>query len=272
MNDQNKPIIKKRGRKPKGGKIINTITNDNKSNEIIDDTIILHLKCNKNNIKINNYNPEINDIEPYSQDNDNYEYINNVKTNSNIDPVKIIKSEDKEKTNIFNKLSELEKELHLNSISKKSACFWCTCNYDTPTIYIPKMKLNNKYVVYGSFCSPECACSYLFKENIVETIKYERYYLLNFIYGKIYNYTKDIKLAPCPYYSLDKYYGNLSIEEYRKLLTYDRILLFTEKPLTKNYPELHEDNNFEPLYNKFNIKKLKKTDNNEHIKQLFGTN
>ena len=67
--------------------------------------------------------------------------------------------------------------------------------------------------------------------------------MLNYIYGKIYNYTKNIKPAPNPYYSLSKFYGNLSIQEYRQLLEYDRLLLVIDKPLSKIYPEMHEDNN-----------------------------
>jgi hypothetical protein len=35
---------------------------------------------------------------------------------------------------------------------------------------------------------------------------------------------KNIKLAPNPYYTLNKYMGNLDIEEYRQLLTYEKIL------------------------------------------------
>ena len=43
--------------------------------------------------------------------------------------------------------------------------------------------------------------------------------------------------------------GNLDIQEYRQLLTYERLLLIIEKPLTKIYPELHEDSNdFETIY------------------------
>ena len=37
--------------------------------------------------------------------------------------------------------------------------------------------------------------------------------------------------------------GNLSIQEYRKLLSKDRLLLVVEKPLTKILPELYEENN-----------------------------
>ena len=54
---------------------------------------------------------------------------------------------------------------------------------------------------------------------------------------------KNIKPAPNPYYTLDKYYGNLTIQEYRKLLSKDRLLLVVEKPLTKILPELYEENN-----------------------------
>ena len=37
--------------------------------------------------------------------------------------------------------------------------------------------------------------------------------------------------------------GNLTIQEYRKLLHNERLLILIDKPLTIIYPELHEDNN-----------------------------
>ena len=82
--------------------------------------------------------------------------------------------------------------------------------------------------------------SYLFKENIDNNTKFERYQLLNYIYGKVYDYKKEIKFAPNPYYTLNKYYGNLSIQEYRQLLEYDRLILVIDKPVSKIYPEIHE--------------------------------
>ena len=88
------------------------------------------------------------------------------------------------------------------------------------------------------------------EENIDQASKMERYALLNFIYGKLYNYEKNIKPAPNPYYILDKYYGNLSIQEYRKLLTTERLLLIVDKPLCRQLPELHEDNDDFLLNNK----------------------
>ena len=116
------------------------------------------------------------------------------------------------KRDIWKKLTDLENCLHNNDVSdKKSACFWDTCEFDTPPVYIPRVQLDNNYHVYGCFCSPECAVAYLLKENIDAASRFERLHLLNHMYGKICNYERSIKPAPDPYYTLDKYYGNLTI-------------------------------------------------------------
>ena len=41
---------------------------------------------------------------------------------------------------------------------------------------------------------------------------------------------------------LEKFYGNLSIQEYRTLLSNERLFLIVDKPLTRIMPELHQDN------------------------------
>ena len=289
---------KKRGRKPKGGKLINKNIN---IHETIIQTkpIILHLKCKtsditQNNITISNefdYNPEvIKNIEPYDNDDNNYTFISNDKTDSNIKKEYMNNKEisnnseeelnnkninDKEKNNekkrINSKIKDLERLLNTNNIVKKSACFWCTYDFNSNVIHIPSLFYKGKYDVYGCFCSPECACSYLFKESIDNNTKFERYQMLNYIYGKAYNYTKNIKPAPNPYYLLNKYYGNLSIQEYRQLLEYDRLILVIDKPLTKIYPEVHEDNNeFETIYeNKITLKKSNKINKNTILNKVF---
>ena len=143
---------------------------------------------------------------------------------------------------INQKLKEIKVQLYKDSNpDKKSACFWCTYEYDNTTCYIPKYELDGDINGYGSFCRPECAAAYLLKENIDDSAKFERYQLLNNIYGKVYNYTKNIKPSPNPYYLLDKFYGNLTIQEYRKLLKSEHMLLVLDKPLTRILPELHED-------------------------------
>ena len=148
-----------------------------------------------------------------------------------------------DKNILHNKLVALQKMLHTNNVpDKQSSCFWCTCGFDNPPIYIPKELSNGIYEVYGCFCSPECASAYLFNEDIeIHTIN-NRYTMLNNMYKCIYNYTDSIKRAPSPFYILDKYYGNISIEEYRTLYCTNKILLVVDKPLTRVLPELHSDN------------------------------
>ena len=141
------------------------------------------------------------------------------------------------------KLKKLKINLFKNNIGeKKSACFWCTYEYDNETCYIPKYTMEEHVHGYGSFCRPECAVAYLMKEDIDDSTKFERYHLLNQVYGKVFDFKRNIKPAPNPHYLLDKFYGTLSIQEYRKLLKSEHLLLVLEKPLTRLLPELHEDN------------------------------
>jgi hypothetical protein len=73
------------------------------------------------------------------------------------------------------------------------------------------------------------------------------------VLAKVFDYKKNIKPAPNPHYLLDKYYGNLSIQEYRILLKSQHLLITIDKPLTRLLPELHEDNDIENYYNIDNI-------------------
>ena len=294
-------VPKKRGRKPKGGKIVKKQINL-EENSFDNQVIILHLKCKLNDLNeslFENINSQINyntniikEVKAYSKDgNEGYYNLNNSKNEevvyNVIDGVenKIIQENDvrekinikekqKNKKNIYTKLKELQLLFNNNNnnIDKKSDCFWCTCGFSTEPIFIPSLYHKGKYEVYGCFCSPECAASYLFKENIDNNTKFERYQLLNYIYGKVYNYEKEIKFAPNPHYTLNKYYGNLSIQEYRQLLDYDRIILVIDKPVSKIYPEIHEDNNdFQTVYeNKLSLKKSAKTDKNEILNNVFS--
>lgn len=265
-----KALPKKRGRKPKGGKIIKKNENT-KCKPIYTPNIILHLKTSNEIMKSTEnltqitYNPIIEDPQAYNINTNKSnllqyeelmgskkEHVKSLSENVKIDRVKkngkrVNKNEYKE---MWNKLNVLKKNLAMNNISEQSSdCFWCTCYFDNPTIYIPKNINCDKIEVYGCFCSPECALSFLKKENIDTSTMWNRYTLLNNMYGKIYNYDKNIKPAPSPYYTLDKYFGNLTIQEYRKLLTNDRLIMVVEKPLSKILPEIYEENNEQPDIN-----------------------
>ncbi len=141
------------------------------------------------------------------------------------------------------KIKQLKIQLYKNTLhsEKKSACFWCTYDFDNAPCYIPKYEMDGTIYGYGSFCRPECAVAYLMKESIDDSTKFDRYHLLNQIYSKVYDCKKNIKPSPDPHYLLDKFYGNLNIQEYRRLLKTEHLLLVIDKPLTRILPELHED-------------------------------
>ena len=305
-SEQKKTTAKKRGRKPKGGKIIHQTATINDLNDSRPN-VILHLKCSSKDLINNISSTDTLEIESYnfsSKHELSYDVINQqtsqstASSNSNNNNINInnaiilqdpaINANESDSTpltktkEIWNKLKQLEHDLHINNSSgKRSACFWCTFDFDNPPVFIPKHFIKNSYHVYGCFCSPECAVAHLMNENIDSSTRFERYHFINQIYGKIYNCEKNIKPAPNPFYMLEKYYGNLTIQEYRSLLRNERLFLIVDKPLTRILPELHEDNDEFILNNKiipsntYQIKKkiqkkgqTKNTSMNEH----FGIN
>jgi hypothetical protein len=176
---------------------------------------------------------------------------------------------------IWKKISQLKLNFHKNDALsvQRSSCFWDTCEFDTPPIYIPMSTTKG----YGCFCHPECAVAFLMNENIDTSVKFERYHLLNSIYGPIYNYNKSIKPAANPHYLLNKFYGNLTINEYRKLFQCEQVVYMVNKPLTNVLPELYEDNNDFFIGNKIiqnNIieikKKVVKNAKSSIINEVFG--
>lgn len=288
-------VPKKRGRKPKGGKLTNKI--DINTNEIrMDTNIILHLKCTSKDIHnemINplEYNPSIPPIvEAYKDNKYEEQYIfnkdnitnessyndkleskticnkclNNISDTHNDDNIKM--------KDINQKIKSLKIQLYKNENTNiKAACFWCTYEFDNPTCYIPKFEMDDEIFGYGSFCRPECAAAFLLHENIDDSMKYERYHLLNKTYSKIYDFKHNIKPAPNPYYLLDKFYGNLSIQEYRKLLKTQHMLLVVDKPMSRILPELHDDNEEVILTNNSHKGTYKVKRANEH-KSIMNKN
>jgi len=271
-------LPKKRGRKPKGGKLIAAPVIDNNDRMSLAN-IILHLKCslddlNYNDCKEQHIIRDPNDYVPEPPPNimayvptaashfSNFDtihipemqtaYKENIQSNEHINTQECPKCKYKQGAvdddthinmkDVQTKLKQIKLNLyHNNNPDKKSACFWCTYDYDNPSCYIPKYEADGELCGYGSFCRPECAVAYLLKENIDDSIKFERYHLLNKLYSAVYDFKKNIKPAPDPHYVLDKFYGNLSIQEYRKLMKTDHMLLVIDKPMTRILPELHEN-------------------------------
>lgn len=230
---------KRRGRKPKGGKIIQVVSeiDDNVAPEL---NVILHLQCKKQDISSSALQ---NNVQPFAFEAGEHSLIEKT-PNATLNQ------------DLWSKVKRLAFELQTNQIpNTQSACFWCTCGFETPTIYIPKYQNGKTYHCYGCFCSPECAAAYLFNENLEQSTKFERYALLNHVYGDLFQYETNITPAPDPHYTLDKFCGNLTIEEYRKTFRHEKQLLVIDKPLSRCLPELYEDNAVET----YGIKMRKRT-------------
>jgi len=282
-DDSNLKTPKKRGRKPKGGKIIvNSVLEE--TNIIHEPNIILHLKCKFADLETNSLSYDFKGVDAFQFEKNKgcelgYHIIDNQANNIKQEQHATVSTTnyDNEFKALCNKLKNMSYNLQNNNISdKKSDCFWCTCSFDNPPIYIPKYQINSIYQCYGCFCSPECATAFLFKESIDTSTRFERYYLLNHIYNKVYNYAKNIKPAPDPYYTLNKYYGELSIQEYRRLFKSERLLIVVDKPLSRVLPELHEYNDDimvqENLQNtgKFKIKRKTKQNKSDILNETFN--
>jgi len=300
----NKPALepgttptKKRGRKPKGGKLIQNLTNDNVAVSMVPN-IILHLKCGAADISpsasnqsfkegdvvsfnvMDNKGTDLHDLyhsEMLTPDsitalkhgnalvgNNAYNYLNDAGSDDDCD-----ENGNNTTKNIMKKLNHLKISFHMSDLyqtvgaaPRRSCCFWDTCDFDTPPVYLPTCVSNTGggYVVNGCFCSPECALAYLMNERIDTSVKFERCQMLNAMYGKV---NVSIKPAPNPHYTLSKFYGNLSIQEYRMLFKSEQIVYVVSKPLTHILPEIYEENNDFMLNNKSiptnNYKPKKKT-------------
>jgi hypothetical protein len=143
------------------------------------------------------YDPSVPEIPtPYEESSTEYAYLESISTTSEptapivrttvadttTPPVKSrIPSHYSEKLMVqyqeSNRLQQLPNKTEI-------ACFWCCHAFDTPPCAIPTTIIDDIWHMYGNFCSPECATASLFKEKIDAHVQWERYALLNTLYGQ----------------------------------------------------------------------------------------
>lgn len=230
---------RRRGRRPKGGKLVAAPAPPH-AVEVPEPNIVLHLRCRLRDLNENKFvggSPGAAHLD--GEKALGYQDLGGREVRS---PDSLGEGSFTKQDVIAAKLRNLSLDLRTNNGSdSNSACFWCTCAFDNPPVYLPRHKLNGSYVCYGCFCSPECAAAHLFREDLDATCRFERFHLLNHLYRGVYGYKESIKPAPDPRYTLNKFYGNLTIEEYRESSTRSGVLLVVDQPLTRVLPELHPD-------------------------------
>jgi hypothetical protein len=239
---------KRRGRPPKssqnGSQLVNRSKCDKNISIVNDqDEIILHLGISSNDIK-NNKNRNNRDSNDESSNNTDSESEHNDILNTNVADtctnfnsgyIKKLKEENDELRHILKEYAPMyftEIKIYPSSIKlfdkqdnefipKKTtiSCWWCTHTFENLPCYIPTKITDDKFSVFGCFCSFNCACSY--NLNINDNKVWERYTLLKLLYYKINHdkiiSIKDIEINPAgPKELLEKYGGSMNIIDYRK--------------------------------------------------------
>jgi hypothetical protein len=107
------------------------------------------------------------------------------------------------------------------------ACFWCTECFENQPCVIPEREEKKIYKVYGNFCSPECALSYLLSENLDSHVRWERMSLLHRLYSDLY----PNRIFPAAAReSLKKFGGPMSIEQYRNTMYSKQVRVDIQMP------------------------------------------
>lgn len=92
-------------------------------------------------------------------------------------------------------------------------CWWCTYNFDTVPCFLPEKFIDNKFYVFGCFCTFNCAAAY--NLNLNDSYIWNRYSLLKKLYYLIFKINDDIHIAP-PREIFKKFGGPLSYEDFKK--------------------------------------------------------
>jgi hypothetical protein len=108
-----------------------------------------------------------------------------------------------------------------------SACFWCCHTFSNRPVVLPIRDTGHYLQVTGNFCSPECACVYLFDIRQDAHTRWEQLALLYRLYGEACSG----KIHPAPSRNVLKLFGgNLSIQEYRSLLRSQKVRIDIHLP------------------------------------------
>ena len=126
-------------------------------------------------------------------------------------------------------LVQFKDSSEIKQIPMKSdaACLWCCHTFTHRPIILPIRDTGEYIEVTGNFCSPECATAYLFDIRQDSHTRWEQLSLLYRLYGSACN--GNIHPAPSRVV-LRLFGGNLSIEEYRRLLQSQKVLIDVHLP------------------------------------------
>jgi hypothetical protein len=219
--------------------------------------LIVHLPIQSKDVHMNDmpimYDPHPpTDAQPYDINADNpfYEGVEQFESQneSNLiivpptsEPTQTTKNEPKQETNIVQEqevdyynlkstlLIQYKDSAEVKTVPQTSdvACFWCCHTFTNRPVVLPIRDTGEHLQVMGNFCSPECACAYLFDMRQDSHTRWEQLALLYRVYGEACNG----KIHPSPARNVLKHFGgNLSITEYRNLIRSHKVRIDIHLP------------------------------------------
>ena len=283
-------VLKKRGRKPTG-RIIHIQNCDISNLKNDDNCIVAHIPLSSNDIETttSKYSNSITEVDSNELSLETYSLGNNNTNNSFND--KYINHLEEENLNLQNKIKELEsskenKDIFYSDYSvekleskvissnefknnRKYLCWWCCHDFENVPFFLPDKYYQNKYHVFGYFCSPSCACAFNIDMNDYKL--WERNSLIIKLYNEITN-NNLCNISPSPPKQILKNFGgNISIEEFRGKTKTDisyssRFILPPMVPLKTLIEESYKDRNKYKWENKLNMSKF------NNLKKNINTN
>jgi hypothetical protein len=124
--------------------------------------------------------------------------------------------------------------------STSIACYWCCHQFNTVPFGIPVKYCNEKFHVFGCFCSLECAAAYNFDSLESTDEVWERYNLLNLLSRRL-GYKPLVKAAPNKL-ALKMFGGHLDIETFRQNFESKKILSINFPPMMTITQQIEEVN------------------------------
>lgn len=236
----------KRGRKPKV--IYNTVEMACATSTCSvsdDENIIVKL-----NVKDNASNePQYEDDEiPYAYNHDYYSILSCVEEtdNVNIGQLKRTVCDDPKRTlKIIDLLKDFEEKNKNNEWPSNTTicCYWCCNKFENAPIGIPVNFENDKFDVYGCFCSLECAAAYNMKTNHNIDEMWERFNLINLLSRRM-GYKQHVKPAP-DRLSLKQFGGFMDIDQFRNYNNLNRFINLNFPPMNSLTQQLEEINEYD---------------------------
>jgi hypothetical protein len=245
VEKDNTEVKGKRGRKPKYVyNAFEATSPPNNSTLSDDENIIVKLNI-QNTIQTKEEDQRIIDDQPYAYNCS--DYLNNNLNELDDSVQDTINENDKQIMDIrvLELLKDFEEKNKNNEwpTNTSISCYWCCHRFNNAPFGIPINYFNERFEVYGCFCSLECASAYNFKktDNIDEM--WERYNLINLMCRKM-NIGTFVKPAP-DILSLKIFGGHLDIDKFREYFKTNRVITLNFPPMTSITQQLEEINEYE---------------------------